>query len=92
MTVASIIKFEKHCPACGLTHPITDFPRNRSKPDGRAEYCKACTARRMREYRATPEGGARARERVIRARARAKERYDAAVAELSPEDRARLGR
>ncbi|MCZ0708747.1 hypothetical protein OYT00_01935 [Microbacterium paraoxydans] len=46
----------------------------------------------MREYRATPEGAARARERVIRARARAKERYDAAVAELSPEDRARLGR
>lgn len=90
--VDPIIRFEKRCPACSATRPITDFSRNRAKPDGRADHCKSCEARRRREYRATPEGAARHRERVARARARAKERYDAAVAQLSPEDRARLGR
>ena len=32
----------KHCPRCGSTKPLTEFNRNRSKPDGLGTECRAC--------------------------------------------------
>ncbi|WAA67788.1 hypothetical protein [Microbacterium oxydans] len=87
-----IIKFERRCPRCGVVKPLPEFPRNRSRPDGRTAYCRPCHAERQREYRATPEGAERQRESLRRSMAKAKLRYEEAVARLSDEERARLGR
>jgi len=49
----------KECPTCQLTKELSEFYRNRSRPDGRAAQCKACE----REHRAEnpePFRGARA--------------------------------
>ena len=32
------------CRKCSATKPVDDFPRKKSHPDGRDDYCKACHA------------------------------------------------
>ncbi|WP_144836295.1 hypothetical protein [Kocuria rosea] len=34
----------KRCPRCKTTKPVEDFHRNRTRPDGRQDYCKTCHA------------------------------------------------
>lgn len=34
----------KRCPACGLVKPLTQFHRNRLRPDGVQSICKVCRA------------------------------------------------
>jgi len=41
----------KACRDCGLSLPLTEFPRNRSRPDGHGIYCKLCYSIRYREHR-----------------------------------------
>lgn len=91
MTRDDPIEYERMCPKCGERKPITDFARNRSRPDGRAAYCRPCHTARQREYYATPEGKAAVRAAQRRSIERGKARYAAAVAKLAPEDRAKLG-
>lgn len=91
MTRDTPIQFSRTCPRCRELKPITDFPRNRSKPDGRGAYCKPCNAAATRDYYSTPEGKRAVRESQRRSLERARARYAAAVADLSPSDRARLG-
>lgn len=38
---------KKLCPKCRRTRPITEFYRNRSRPDGRHNICRVC---RLKEY------------------------------------------
>lgn len=35
---------QKQCSRCGITKPLADFHRNRSKADGCQYWCKACRA------------------------------------------------
>jgi len=41
----------KPCMACGVVQPITDFPRDAKRPDGRFPYCLSCHRTRSRERR-----------------------------------------
>ncbi|MCP3800215.1 endonuclease VII domain-containing protein [Allokutzneria sp. A3M-2-11 16] len=34
----------KNCRKCGTTRPVTAFPRDRTRPDGRHPYCSPCRA------------------------------------------------
>lgn len=88
---ADVVQFEKTCPRCGELKPVTDFPRNRSRPDGRGAYCRPCHAGVFREYRSTAHGREAVRASQRRSLARRKAKFDAAVALLSSDDRARLG-
>lgn len=90
-TARSPVEFEKLCPACRRVKPITEFSRNRSKANGRAAYCRPCHAQRLREYYATDHGAEAHRISTRRSVALARARHEAAVADLSPQDRARLG-
>lgn len=38
------------CPDCGSVKDLTEFPRNRSRSNGRGRYCKECHNRRGREF------------------------------------------
>lgn len=87
-----IIKFTKWCPMCQAERPITEFARNRATVDGRTAYCRPHHNERVKAYYKTPSGKVARAESQRRTRARQKARYEAALAELSPEDRARLGR
>lgn len=40
---------EKRCTRCGETKETSCFPRNRSRPDGFGQWCKACKARHNAE-------------------------------------------
>lgn len=88
----TVIEFERRCPKCDETKPVTEFPRNRSRADGRAAYCRPCHAANLAEYRATERGQAAVLASQRRSLARRKAAYEAAVAALPPGDRARLGR
>ena len=41
----------KSCRDCQMVKPLSDFPRNRSRPDGHGLYCKICFSIRYREHR-----------------------------------------
>lgn len=41
----------KHCPRCSQDKPMTEFGRNRSRPDGLQSWCKKCTRAYMADYR-----------------------------------------
>lgn len=88
---ANVVQFEKTCPRCGELKPITEFARNRSRPDGRGSYCRPCHRGVYAEYRRSPRGREAARTAHLRSLAKKKAEFEAAVAELSVEDRARLG-
>ena len=40
----------KTCAKCGETKPLDDFHRNRSRADGRKEWCRECEAEYRRGY------------------------------------------
>lgn len=55
----------KRCPMCKRTLPLSEFPPNKSRKDGRYGYCRPCkrdydraymTARRARAERLRGEG------------------------------------
>jgi hypothetical protein len=39
------------CRRCGATKRITDFPRNRAQPTGRAYYCRECARQITADWR-----------------------------------------
>ena len=41
---------EKTCPRCETAKPLDDFPRDRSRKDGRFPYCKACNSKHSRRW------------------------------------------
>ena len=43
---------EKTCPDCKVVKPLTGFPRNARRPDGRGMYCSSCMSIRNRASRA----------------------------------------
>lgn len=47
---------EKHCYACGQTLLLSEYSRNRSKPDGLADECKKCSAKRLLRWKRIEEG------------------------------------
>lgn len=49
----------KRCPDCSETKSLDDFPRHRSRRDGRGEYCKPCHNKRGRETKFRLHGGGR---------------------------------
>lgn len=89
--MTDVIKFERRCPRCDTVKPITEFARNRSRPDGRGAYCRPCHRDVFAEYRRSPKGREAAKAANLRSLAKRKAEFEAAVAQLSPEDRARLG-
>ncbi len=42
---------KKVCPDCSVEKSLEDFPRDRSRGDGRAAYCKSCKGLRAKKYR-----------------------------------------
>jgi hypothetical protein len=49
----------KWCPDCTAVKPLSEFPRNKGRSNGRATYCKPCHNRRTREVRQRLYGGGR---------------------------------
>ena len=49
----------RHCPACGETKLLDDFPRNRSARSGYGRYCKPCHNAKGKETRERLYGGTR---------------------------------
>jgi hypothetical protein len=45
-----LVAMEKHCGKCGLTKPIGDFYRERSRKDGHASHCKRCNNVRVNQW------------------------------------------
>ena len=67
----------KWCPTCQEDKPITEFHRNRSKPDGHSHQCKDCFRVAHKVYRQTPRGKATlAHARTYPATKKTKRRYD----------------
>ncbi len=46
----------KYCPDCGENRPVTDFTRDRRRPDGLAFYCRDHARRRLRASRERRQG------------------------------------
>ena len=46
----------KICTKCGQSKPLTDFHKNKSKPDGLKSQCKACTTKEYAKAKAIAEG------------------------------------
>ena len=47
---------EKSCPDCGHVQPISEFTKNRARPDGLAFYCRSHARQRSRASRETRLG------------------------------------
>lgn len=45
-----MIPDQKTCSGCKARKPLTDFHRANTRGDGRQRHCRACAARRAREY------------------------------------------
>lgn len=86
-----VLQFERVCPKCHRKLLITEFPLNRSRPGGRQGHCKPCHNQLHRDYYATEHGREAVRAAQRRSYERRKAAYEAAVAVLPAEDRARLG-
>lgn len=41
---------DKLCPRCGVTKPLTDYPKDRRRPSGHFPYCKACNTKHARKW------------------------------------------
>ena len=54
----------KICTKCGESKELTAFPKEKSRKDGRASWCKVCKNAAVRAYRATAKGRARAHAAV----------------------------
>ncbi len=40
----------RSCPRCGVTKPVSEFPRDASRPSGRFPYCKTCNRAHVAAY------------------------------------------
>jgi len=49
----------KKCPHCGETKPLSEFHKNRSKPDGHTSWCGICHSESERKRRAEYSNGTR---------------------------------
>lgn len=48
---------EKKCTRCGETKPVTEFPNDRSRKDGKFPHCKECNRKHASEWRSeNPDG------------------------------------
>lgn len=56
----------KFCFRCKVNKPITDFPKNRARPDGLQVYCRVCMAKINKLAGSTPHGKALSREAANR--------------------------
>jgi hypothetical protein len=56
----------KRCPSCKTAKPRSEFAKNRSRPDGVQDRCKACYTIYQRQYQQTPHGKARRRNATLR--------------------------
>lgn len=54
----------KRCPRCDTVRDLTDFYRHRSRPDGRAAWCRWCHCDAKAEWRAANLERARAYDRA----------------------------
>jgi hypothetical protein len=45
----------KHCPKCKQTHPINNFWKDKSQPDGLTTYCIPCKKQKMDLHYSDPE-------------------------------------
>lgn len=76
MTVVS--EPAKRCRKCGLTKPISLFPRNRQSSDGHRARCRPCHAADVRQWtHAEPERLERMRRRVVKWKQQHPERHRA---------------
>jgi hypothetical protein len=65
---------QKRCTKCGETKPLSEFYRNKRKPDGRHSWCKACMREYQAKYNQTAKGRESQRGRSLRYRQTAKGR------------------
>lgn len=42
---------EIYCPACDTTKDESEFANNKSRPNGKAGYCKQCMRDRVKEWK-----------------------------------------
>ncbi len=52
---------KKKCTQCGEVNPLTLFPKDKNKKDGRHPWCKKCLNNEMHKYRNTERGYLRMR-------------------------------
>ena len=53
----------KRCPKCKKRKDESEFSKNRARPDGLSDYCKACERKRVRAYAYKIRGGPPAKRR-----------------------------
>lgn len=71
-----------YCPACDTTKPEDEFANNKSRPNGKAGYCKQCMRYRVKEWKKlNPELH---REQQKRAAERRKRTIEFKKAQLPP--------
>src|SRR3990172_11660831 len=63
----------KTCPSCQTQQSKAAFAKNRRTRDGLQTYCRACMAKKVKAYKATPRGRDKTRE--IKHRQQATPRY-----------------
>ena len=63
-----IVEATKRCPKCKRSLPLTEFSKNRSRPDGLQVWCKSCSVSIVQTWKADPENKARQREYNIKNR------------------------
>jgi len=51
----------KRCPRCRETKPMAEFYRNKSRHNGRGEYCKICTKILINNSRSSPKAKKKAK-------------------------------
>jgi 5-methylcytosine-specific restriction endonuclease McrA len=76
-TYCNIDGMDKQCTKCGHVGPLNDFPRDRSRPDGRFPRCKSCNSRNARRWvDKHPERAAEYQRRYREENAIQKREYD----------------
>jgi len=59
----------KKCPKCSKTKPVTEFWKDKHRPDGLNPYCRDCrgpySRRKLREYRNTEQGKLNVRNSLL---------------------------
>ena len=48
----------KMCTKCNIEKPLTEFYKNRTRPDRCSDWCKLCTSNAARVYHKSPQGKA----------------------------------
>ncbi|HEY8343094.1 MAG TPA: HNH endonuclease signature motif containing protein [Calditerricola sp.] len=69
----------KRCSDCGQMRPRTDYPQNKTRPDGLNPQCRECNARRAREWQLKNPDKRREHLRAKDRRRRARKRQNGTV-------------